>query len=77
MSRAESNSSELDSIEIGSARNSARIRYELFFQLEFDSFKFHEQFDSPRYIQLVKLNHMILSHFFVKIWPLTFYFFLK
>jgi hypothetical protein len=48
MSQAESNLSELGSIEIGSARNSARVRYEFFFQLEFGSFKIHEQFDSAR-----------------------------
>ncbi|MCH98348.1 hypothetical protein A2U01_0019350, partial [Trifolium medium] len=46
MSRAESNSFELDSIGIGSARNSAQVRHELFFQLEFGSFKVHEQFGS-------------------------------
>ncbi|MCI50729.1 hypothetical protein A2U01_0071973 [Trifolium medium] len=42
MSRAESNSSELDSIGIGSGRNAVQVRHELFFQLEFDSFKVQE-----------------------------------
>jgi hypothetical protein len=59
MSRVESNSSELDSIGISSDRNSARVYYELFFQLEFGSFKVHEQFGSARQVQLVKSNHMI------------------
>ena len=42
MSRVESNLPELDSIRIGSARNSTRVRNETFFKLEFGSFKVHE-----------------------------------
>jgi len=48
MSRAEPNLSELDSIRIGSARNSTRVRNKPFFELEFDSFKVHEQLGSTR-----------------------------
>jgi len=42
MSRVDSNSSELDSIKIDSARNSTRVWY------EFGSFKVHEQLGSAR-----------------------------
>jgi hypothetical protein len=65
MSRAESNSSELDSTGIGPARNSARVRPELFFQFEFGSFKVHEQFGSARWVQHVKLNHIISKSIFL------------
>jgi len=48
MSRAESNSSAVDSMRIGSARNSTRVRYEPFVKLEFGSFKIHKQLSSTR-----------------------------
>jgi len=48
MSRVELNLSELVSIRIGSARNSTRVRYEPFFELEFDSCVVHEQLGSTR-----------------------------
>jgi hypothetical protein len=48
MSRAESNSLELDSMEIGSAQNLTQVQIELFFQFEFGSFKIHEKFGSTR-----------------------------
>jgi len=37
---------QLDLIRIGSAWNLVHVQHELFFQLEFDSFKVHEQFSS-------------------------------
>ncbi|KAK2420525.1 hypothetical protein QL285_031241 [Trifolium repens] len=40
--------SRLDSIIIGSARYSVRVRHELFFQLEFGLFRVHEQSGSAR-----------------------------
>jgi len=42
MSCVESNSFELDSIKIGSIRNSTRVQHGPFLWLEFDSFKAHE-----------------------------------
>jgi hypothetical protein len=67
MSRVESNLFELDSIRIGSARNSARIRHKLFFQLEFSSFRVHEQSGSTHWVQFVlnsKLNSRVRHDFF-------------
>jgi hypothetical protein len=48
MSRAESNLTQLDSINLNSARNSTRVRHELIFQFEFDSIQTHEQLSSTR-----------------------------
>jgi hypothetical protein len=48
MSRAESNLTQLDSINLNLARNSSRVRHELIFQFEFDSIQTHERLSSTR-----------------------------
>lgn len=45
-SQVELSSARLDSIKINSARNSTRVRHELFFQLELDSSSQATRFDS-------------------------------
>jgi hypothetical protein len=48
MSQAESNLTQLDSINLNSARNPTRVRHELIFQFEFNSIQTHERLGSTR-----------------------------
>jgi len=52
MSGVELNAYELDSIKMCSPLNSMRVRHELLIELEFISFKIHEQISSARFDSL-------------------------
>jgi len=70
MSLVESILSELDSIRIGSAQNLTRVQNEHFFQLEFGSFKVHEQLGFARYVHFICTNCIFQNFFF---WQKSFF----